>query len=299
MKLYLAATIQNGFCTGTVTFNKLTDLEKEVTTHLPYRLDSYHYIGTDRMVTVIRNAGLRVFLDSGAFSAFTQKTEIDINRYCDYIKANHDILEVYSVLDAIGDAEGTWRNQQYMESQGLHPLPCFHYGEPLEALDYYVNRYPYITLGGMVPISYAQLVLWLDHLWEKHLTTSAGTPKLRVHGFGLTSKMLMERYPWHSVDSSSWVQIASLGGIYLTEYGNIPVSDNSPKAKDFFSHYDNMRAHEQVAIAALARARGFDMERLRVNHLTRKVFNMWTYIVMARNMSQKDQRFVRTQPGLF
>lgn len=299
MRLYLAATIQNGFCPGTSTFNKLNELEKRVTMSIPHRLDSYHYLGNQTLVDRIRDAGLRVFLDSGAFSAFTLGKPVDIQQYCQFIKDNRDILEVYSVLDAIGDADQSWRNQRTMEAAGLQPLPCFHYGEPLEVLEYYAANYPYITLGGMVPISNAQLLHWLDHIWAEYLTDTAGRPKVRVHGFGLTSKALMERYPWYSVDSSSWVQIASLGGIYLTQYGNIAISDNSPKAKEAFSHFDNMRPHERQVIADAIVRRGFEVERLRLNHLSRKAFNIWTYIDMGHQMADKELQFTRPQPVLF
>lgn len=307
MKIYLAATIQNGFYLGTPTYNRLDEVEKGVITyHSLHRLDSYHYIGTDQMAEKVRLAGLKVFLDSGAFSAFTKGAEIDIKRYIDWIKRHKDILEVYSVLDAIGDADKTWANQRTMEQAGVQPLPCFHYGEDPAVLEHYAANYPYITIGGMVPISNSQLVHWLDHLWERHLCNKDGSVRtavdgkpLRVHGFGLTSKMLMERYPWWSVDSSSWVQVGGMGNLFTTEYGTIPISDASPRAKEFHSHFDNLRPQEKEAVRSLIESRGFKVERLRVNHLSRKTFNAASYMRMSHMMRDKALRYVRAQPVLF
>src|SRR5690606_10362350 len=126
-------------------------------------------------------------------------------QYCKYVLKNNDIFEVVSVLDAIGDPDKTYHNLKYMEQHSIPALPCFHYGEDEAVIEFYANEYDYITLGGMVPISPQQLKIWLDRIWGRYLTNEDGTPKVRVHGFGMTSVPLMARYPWYSVDSSSWV----------------------------------------------------------------------------------------------
>ena len=82
-----------------------------------------------------------------------------MKEYCRYIQKNEDIIEKVdgmtcaSVLDGIGDPLKTYQNQKAMEGMGVVPLPCFHYGEDERYLDYYAANYPYITIGGMVPIS--------------------------------------------------------------------------------------------------------------------------------------------------
>jgi len=53
---------------------------------------------------------ISVFLDSGAFSSFTKKVDINIEQYIDFIKSNADLLDHYSVLDVIGDAKATLKN---------------------------------------------------------------------------------------------------------------------------------------------------------------------------------------------
>ena len=77
-----------------------------------------------------------VFLDSGAFSAWTRGVEIDIQKYIEFIKQNQDVITVYANLDVISpgrfsmgtkeSAELTLRNQKIMEQAGLSPLPVFH-----------------------------------------------------------------------------------------------------------------------------------------------------------------------------
>jgi hypothetical protein len=43
-------------------------------------------------------------------------------------------------------------------------------------------------------------------------------PKVKVHGFGLTSLPMMLRYPWWSVDSTSWVMTGRMGGIFVPRW---------------------------------------------------------------------------------
>lgn len=203
MKLYLAGLYTSNFDLHGRLFARLTEAEKKHRLEVRYLLESYHYIHRQSYVDKLRRDGVKVFLDSGAFSAFTKGVEIDIPGYCQYIRDNEDIVEksdgilCASVLDGIGDPLKTWQNQLYMESLGVQPLPCFHYGEDERYLEWYISKYEYITLGGMVPISTPQLKVWLDHLWDKYLTDGSGRPRLKVHGFGLTTLSLMERYPWH------------------------------------------------------------------------------------------------------
>ncbi len=40
-------------------------------------------------------------------------------------------------------------------------------------------------------------------------------PRVRTHGFAMTSLLLITRYPWWSVDSSSWVKLGAYGFVYI------------------------------------------------------------------------------------
>jgi len=264
-------------------------------------LESYHYIHKDAAVRRIKNENTKVFLDSGAFSAFTQGVKIDISKYCDYCHKNKDIILYPSVLDAIGDYRGTYHNQMEMERQGVKPLPCYHYGEPPEVLEHYIANYPYITIGGMVPISTPQLILWLDEIWERYLTHADGTPKIKVHGFGLTSLPLMFRYPWYSVDSSTWVQWAANGMILLpSKGGQLDVSSKSSRRKVKGQHIDSVTPPQRLALEKEISSTGADPQRLREFYYSRWAFNAWAFPEYVRlRMGDKSPTFTRQQPGIF
>lgn len=212
-----------------------------------------------------------LFLDSGAFSAFTQGITIDIQEYITFIKEHQNNLEVYANLDVIGDPAGTWKNQKIMEKAGLNPLPCFHYGEdPKWLLRYLADGHKYIALGGMVPISSKDLVTWLDPIFSKYICDEDGFPKVKIHGFGLTSLRLMLRYPWFSVDSTSWVVTGRMGSVYVPKfrsgewiYGQdswkIVVSSKSPSNKEAGKHIETMSNAEKAAILKYFDEKGYKL----------------------------------------
>ena len=183
-------------------------------------LMSYHYIQHINLADILAEHFAKpypeVFLDSGAFSAFSQGTDIDIKSYCAYIHQFKHLLSVYANLDVIGNAQGTYNNQQIMEREGLQPLPVFHVGEDWRYLDEYANSYSYIALGGMVPYlkdHKYNLMPWLVKCFRIAKDRSV------YHGFGCTSWKLVSSLPWHSVDSSTWSR-----GI---RYGEISIFDRN------------------------------------------------------------------------
>ena len=234
MYIYNAATFYNNYQKGGTHYVDLNERERRAINELPHLLESYHYFNKENLVDMVRQHNRPVFLDLGAFSAWTLGVSIDLPTYCDYIIRNEDIIRkedgvlMASVLDGIGDALLTYQNQLQMESLGAKPLPCFHVGEDERYLEHYIKNYEYITLGGMVRVPAKQLMIWLDRMWDKYLTDGSGKPRLKVHGFGITAIPIMERYPWWSVDSSTWVQFASFGSIITPDKGTIFVSDKFP-----------------------------------------------------------------------
>jgi hypothetical protein len=283
MQIYMAAVYSNRFLEGTNFWDRLNEREQQICTTLPYILESYHYVHQQVYVDAMRKAGVQVFLDSGAFSAHTLGVEIKVSDYCDYIHRNLDIIKVEdgalmaSVLDGIGDPLQTYRNQLEMEARGVRPLPCFHYGEDERYLEWYVANYDYITIGGMVGKTPAQLMTWLDRIWNKHMVDGAGRPKTKVHAFGITSIPIMEAYPWYSCDSSSWIQMSSFGTVLLPDHGAIKVSDKSPSRHDAGQHVATLTEPETEYIISLFEQAGFTYDRLSTEYLSRRAYNLWAF----------------------
>lgn len=287
MNVFMAAVYTNNYMPGQKHYkDDLNERERHVMRNIPHILESYHYVNKQQYVDAMRNDSATVFMDSGAFSAYTLGVKIDLPTYVNYLKTNIDIIRVEdgalmaAVLDGIGDPLETYQNQLKMESLGVRPMPCFHAGEDTRYLDWYVANYDYISLGGMVGTSSKQLMTWLDRMWDNHLVDGAGRAKIKIHGFGITALPIMERYPWYSCDSSSWIQAASFGSIVEPDHGPLSISDKSPSRHTRGQHISNLSPVEMEYIFQKLEAQGFTYERLSTTYQSRAAYNLWAYGVI-------------------
>jgi hypothetical protein len=149
----------------------------------------------------------RLFMDSGAFTAWSQAAEVDLDLYLAFLARWEGRFEVIASLDVIGDAEASCANWERMQAEGYDTLPVFHYGEPWEFLDRYCEGSDYVALGGMVGGSTGALMRW--GIQALKVCRRYG---VRTHGFGVTN-MSTFRLPWYSLDSSSWTQGIRWGNV--------------------------------------------------------------------------------------
>jgi len=136
--------------------------------------------------------------------SFNKKPDVRkyLDEYIEFIHKYKNQLLGYVNLDIIYNAEESFENQQYMESNGLRPIPVFHYGEDFKWLEHYVNNYDYIGIGGVAGgITLQQFVQSLGNRAFEYISHT--NPGIKVHGFAVTSISLMQRFSWYSVDSVS------------------------------------------------------------------------------------------------
>lgn len=169
----------------------------------------------EKLIAIIYEAnrlGIRVFLDSGAFSAFTRGLRIDVAEYIDFCLSTRSLLEDIACLDVIGDPAATHRNYETMRKAGLEPLPTFHFGMEPRELVARLQDIERAALGGMATKERSGREMrqrWLDTVFNGLMKSSAWP--IRLHGYGMTDTVLIERYPWYSVDSTTWAMSAVYG----------------------------------------------------------------------------------------
>lgn len=212
----------------------------------------------DKYKEMISSHG-KLFIDSGAFSAWTQGKVIDVDEYIRWINDRADYIDLYGQIDVIpGDrnsgalpsaeevkeaAQKTWENYLYMRPKMKKPeglLYTFHVGEPIEFLkkalewtDDNGNYIPYIALGGMVGKSAATRDRFLEKCFS--VISKSPNPNVKVHAFGMTDRDLLMKYPITSADSTSWIMTGATGGI-MTDVGMVTVSSQQAHLKSHYSH---------------------------------------------------------------
>lgn len=240
------------------------------------RLSSYQYVLPGQIQheiweeVILKTNDVKIFLDSGAFSASTQGITIDVQEYIGFIKKYENKLEVYANLDVIGDAEKSWQNQEKMEKAGLSPLPVYHVEDDLKYL-YKCLDYPYFCLGGMARgYTTGERTKFLDMCFKIICDTLDNLPRSKLHGFGMTSFDLMLRYPWYSVDSTSWIITGRNGGVYVPSYrdggfiysvppNKIVVSNRSPDSAVDPDHISCLSPRTREVVEKYFSMKGYDL----------------------------------------
>ncbi len=209
-----------------------------------------------------------IFLDSGAFTFFNKNVKVPLKVYHQYVNKNKEYLDGFSSMDVIDSWEKSIKKFHTLRRTKLDYVPCYHYGEPFHVLEEYMQYADFVSIGGMVPISYQQLLPWLDDLFSNILCDSDGNPRIRVHGFGLTDQRLMFRYPWYSVDSSTWIRVSRMGMIltpriirgdvkWNKQPTRIQVSDKGPMKSGADTHIDVMSGIQRDYVLSIIKDRGF------------------------------------------
>jgi hypothetical protein len=165
-------------------------------------------------------------LDSGAFSVKGSGATIDIEAYAEFC-AKHPGISYYVSLDVIpegrkpADLEKTcqegWANYQIMKQHvPQHKIiPVYHYGEDVKWLDRYLDDgcsyigFGQTGIGGMTRTRHH-----MNNL-RSRLFNADGSRAVKTHGFAVTSFKYMMMFPWHSVDSASWVKQGGFGGVWV------------------------------------------------------------------------------------
>lgn len=238
------------------------------------------------------NAKCKLFIDSGAFSAWTKGKQIDVEEYIDFINKNTDYITVAAAVDKIpGEArtsnvasekdveeaaKATWENFLYMRSKVNDKkklLYTFHVGEPWYFLDQALNyedefgKIDYLAFGGLVGKNKDIQKAFIERCFE--MIKNSPNPNIKVHGFGLTRLGYLEQYPFTSADSTAWLMTGINGSIF-SKWGTLKVSDRSIYRED---HINNKLEAGQEEIKKYVESKGFTIEELMSNDLKRQEWN--------------------------
>lgn len=217
-------------------------------------------------------------LDSGAFSADSKGTPVDLDKYMDFIEANK--VHQYFNLDVIGDCEATWENQKVMEDNGFKPIPVYHADDPVKYLNRCIKGYEYFALGGMAGgVSEQTRQRFLDKCWEIICPAPSYLPINKVHGLGLASPLLIARYPWYSVDTASGIHYGRYGIIiiprkkpngqpdYLSPPYSLYITERSTAQKVEGKHIKNVSHSTRDWIFEYIKSRGFEFGKVEFSYV--------------------------------
>lgn len=251
----------------------------------------------------------KLFIDSGAFSAWTKGSKVNVKEYISWLNERSDDINLCGQVDVIpGDrvfgatpkqvreaAQSTWDNYLFMRKRLKNPdslLYTFHVGEPIEFLkqalewrDENGNPIPYMAFGGMV----GKPAKIRDVFLEKCFRTirESSNPNIKVHAFGMTDFDLLEKYPIYSADSTSWIMVGAMGNV-MSDYGNIAVSNNQIHDKNHYSHLPKKAIED---FNKTIQEFGFTLDELAEHRDNRILFNALYMQKKVKELNKKERKF--------
>lgn len=244
-----------------------------------------------------------LFIDSGAFSVAHKGITVDIDNYIERINANTQI-PIWVELDVIPypelnsttakeSSDASWKNYMYMRervSDEVTLLPLYHFGEPKDALRRILNTpvngklASYIGVGGRHGVSTELQKFYFNEVF--HIIQNSDNPNVRVHAFGITILDVLEKFPFYSADSTSWLKFGVYGQI-ITKYGPIMISDRSQISPDNLKWLPEEA--QQVILNEIEKG-GFTLEELQNDYTARLRFNIDYYLNWAEHYQYKGPK---------
>ena len=179
-----------------------------------YRLESFFYITKKDKDLIHKYKDF--LLDSGAFTFMNNsksRTDWDeyVERYADFIN-RHDIKHFFEldidVLVGINEVERLRAKLEKLTNK--KSIPVWH---KFRGKDYWlqmVKDYDYVAIGGIA----TREIKPSEYKYFTWLLNEAKKENCKVHGLGFTSLVGLTKYPFYSVDSTSWLSGNRFGAIY-------------------------------------------------------------------------------------
>jgi hypothetical protein len=183
----------------------------------------------------------KLLVDSGAHSAHTQGIQLDVDEYINFVNEHIDKINLYVQVDKIPGVyrkpktaqdwleapKISWENYLYMRELSADPdklVPVFHQGEDFKWLENMCNytfsdgsHIPYIGLSPRGDVSLQAKYDFSAKCFE--VIQNSKNPNVKTHAFGATNLEMLERLPYTSADSTTWVLVSAYGQVWMP--GNI------------------------------------------------------------------------------
>ena len=198
---------------------------------LPYVLESFAYF-VPQQVQQVKNTKM-FLLDSGAFTFMSGnggKVNFDeyLERYIAFINET-DIRYFFELdVDSIVGYERVKDYRRTLERKtGRRCIPVWHKSRGLDEYKRMVKEYDYIAIGGIASGDIKRT----EYKYFTPLLNYAHHAGCKVHGLGFTNTELLHKYPFDSVDSTSWISGGRYGQVYRFDGRNmVATTDNTKRA---------------------------------------------------------------------
>ncbi len=265
--------------------------------------------------------GVKLMVDSGAFTAWTKGKEVKIDEYIQHLEENKDIIDHTHItnLDVIKWGEkGTtptpqdyedgarqgWENYLYLKKKGWITMPVFHQGENLVWLEKMLQECDVVGVSHNKDLPPDKVDEWLYGCFST--IHQLKKENVKIHGFGITSPELIAKYPYNSVDSAAWALTSAFGSV-LTPYGRITISEGkNPEEQAIRANeldfIENLPELKKKQVIEYIESFGFSYELARASgkgYKYRNFLNIMYFLDMEQRLNANPIIFTPQQDRMF
>lgn len=248
----------------------------------------------------------KLFVDSGAYTAYTKGVEIDVDEYIEFINSITTHVTIFAQVDKIPGQYGkpktkedivqapeiSWKNYLYMRDKVLEPdklLPVFHRREAWKHLDRILSwiddkgrHIPYIALAPTTDSTSGEKIEWLHQCYER--IENSDNPAVKTHLFGVSNSNIVKLFPCTSSDSTTWIK-SGIYGELLRPYDAKTVHSDKLLNTD-----DSMLLKEVIHSLDLLNMTKQDLLN---NSYDRLLYNIHVLDVWSKNLEFKKSKVKR------
>lgn len=249
-----------------------------------------------------------LFIDSGAFSVAHNNASVNINNYIKWINEHDNDCDAFAELDSIPfpilnqqtaakSIEVSYNNYLYMHERVKCPeklLYVFHFGESQDKFKEIIStpingKLPeYIGIGGRHGVSTKAQDKYFAKMFN--IIKTSNNPNIKVHAFGMTVLDLLEKYPFYSADSTTWLMLGINGNIITRTNGIVSVAQKSLNDSQSFLNMD--KEHQQTVLDELTKY-GFTLNEVVKDYKKRLIWNIKFFKEWADNYEYKPSTVCR------
>jgi len=190
----------------------------------PYLLESYISIQSWQLEYIKSPYCKGFILDSGAFTFMTSKKNAKLDweeyvlRYADFINKYDIKLFAELDIDSVIGLRKVEELRDLLEAEtGKQPIVVWHKSRGKQDFIDTVASYPYVAIGGIV----AKEIKKSEYKYFPWFIKKAHEHGAQIHGMGFTDAKLLFKYPFDSVDSTTWNIGREFGEISLFKGGKM------------------------------------------------------------------------------
>lgn len=277
-------------------------------------LCSFAYPEPFKIKPILKQNGVKLMTDSGAFTAWSKGKEVNIDEYIQFIVDNIEVIDEERIvnLDIILGGRRFATQEQFMDAcdrgfenyyymkkklkeklgREIDPIHVFHQGENYAYLERMLKECTYIGISPNNDFKDDKKQIWLQECFE---IIKQINPNIKTHAFGVTSWQLLSRFPYTSADSSAWALTSAMGSI-ITPYGRVSISKERESAPDFI---ENLGMANKEGIIKYIESFGFSYEICKKSYKYRNIINIYHFLGMEKRLNQNPVKLDEGQGRLF